>query len=256
MAGPLIMELARRCGGELLPVDSEHSAVFQALQAGRRKDVKRIILTASGGPFRGFTPEQLRTVTVKDALAHPTWSMGPKISVDSATMMNKTLEMIEARWLFDLRPEQIDVVVHPQSIVHSLVEFQDGSVLAQMSPPDMKLPIQYAFSYPERWPGPAKRLDLSQAFQLDFEPPHEETFPALQLGRDVARLGGSAGCVLNAANEAAVARFLDHDLPFAKIAPVCRAVVESHAHEPDPTLEQLLGLDLWAREEVNKWQLT
>ena len=163
MAGPLGDAVGRRAAGPILPVDSEHSAVFQALQAGRREEVKRIILTASGGPFRRHPPEQLARVTVEEALAHPTWDMGPKITVDSATMMNKALEIIEARWLFDLQPEQIDVVVHPQSIVHSLVEFRDGSVIAQLSPPDMRLPIQYALTYPERWECPAAKLDFAAA---------------------------------------------------------------------------------------------
>ena len=182
---------------------------FRRLQAGRRSEIKRIILTASGGPFRSWSHgEQWNESTVADALAHPTWQMGPKITIDSATMMNKALEIIEARWLFDLPPEQIDVVIHPQSIVHSLVEFIDGSVVAQLSPPDMKLPIQYALTWPERRTSPARKLDLTQSLQLDFEPPDEDRFPALRLGREVAAAGGTAGAVLNAANEAAVASFL------------------------------------------------
>src|SRR5688500_16381454 len=181
MAGPLVMKLAARNQAKILPIDSEHSAVFQCLQSGRRADLKRIILTASGGPFRRYTSEQMARVTVADALAHPTWQMGPKITVDSATMMNKALEIIEARWLFDLPPSQIDVVVNPQSIVHSLVEFNDGSVLAQLSPPDMKLPIQLALTWPERGSSPARKLDLTQTMQLDFEPPDEDRFPALPL---------------------------------------------------------------------------
>lgn len=256
MAGPQVMQLARARGAKILPVDSEHSAVFQALEAGRRHDVKRIILTASGGPFRQHTAAQLARVSVADALAHPTWDMGPKITVDSATMMNKALEIIEARWLFDLEPDQIDVVVHPQSIVHSLVEFRDGSVLAQLSPPDMKLPIQYALSYPERWDCPAPKLDLATAMSLDFEPPDIDRFPAIGLGHEVARVGGTAGAVLNAANEAAVAGFLGGQLSFTEIVPACRSVLDNHHFEASPTLERLIELDTWARQEVTRWVCT
>src|SRR5205085_11058258 len=166
VAGPLVMRLARERGATLLPVDSEHSAVFQALSGGRRNEVKRVVLTASGGPFRGRSRAELADVTADDALRHPTWRMGPKITVDSATLMNKALEVIEARWLFDLRPEQIEVIVHPESVVHSFVEFADGSVLAQLSPPDMRLPIQYALTYPDRVPGPCPLLDLTRAMSL------------------------------------------------------------------------------------------
>lgn len=253
VAGPLVMKLAAERGSKILPIDSEHSAVLQGLQAGRRADLKRIVLTASGGPFRRHTLAQMSQVTVADALAHPTWQMGPKITVDSATMMNKALELIEARWLFDLPPEQIDVVIHPQSIVHSLVEYNDGSVLAQLSPPDMKLPIQYALTWPERFDSPARRLDLTQRLQLDFEPPDEERFPALPLGREVARVGGTAGAVLNAANEAAVAGFLAGELQFMEIVPACRAILDNHTFDPAPTLAQLMALDAWAREEVSRW---
>lgn len=252
-AGPLVMQLAKERHGRIIPVDSEHSAVFQALNCGQRSEVERIVLTASGGPFRSFTQEQLDAATVEQALAHPTWQMGRKITVDSATMMNKALEIIEARWLFDLWPEQIEVAVHPQSVVHSLVEFRDGSVIAQLSPPDMRLPIQYALTWPERDMGPAKRLDFSQAFRLDFEPPDEARFPALQLGAEVARRGGTAGAVLNAANEAAVDLFLNRRIRFTQIAAACRAVVDAHPYEPQPTLARLLALDAWAREEVIRW---
>ena len=253
MAGQLAVALAAERGATILPVDSEHSAVFQTLQAGRRDEVRRVVLTASGGPFRKHTPEQLAQVTVEAALAHPTWVMGKKITIDSATMMNKALEIVEARWLFNLEPDQIDVVIHPQSIVHSMVEFVDGSVLAQLSPPDMKLPIQYALTFPERLPGPAARLDLTRAQHLDFEPPDLERFPALELGLEVARAGGTTGAVLNAANEAAVAGFLDGQFGFHEIVPACRAVLECHNYDPSPRLEQLLELDAWAREEVSRW---
>jgi len=253
MAGPLVMRLAAERGATIVPVDSEHSAVFQALQAGRRQDLKRIVLTASGGPFREHTQEQLATVTVEDALAHPTWDMGRKITIDSATMMNKALEIIEARWLFDLQPDQIDVVIHPQSVVHSLVEFRDGAVIAQLGPPDMKLPIQYALSYPERWESPAAKLDFRRAFSLDFCPPDLTRFPALALGHEVARRGGTAGAVLNAANESAVAAFLQGQIRFTEMVPACRAILDVHNYEPNPTLQRLLELDAWARKEMTKW---
>ena len=256
MAGPQVMKLGRERNAAILPVDSEHSAVFQALQGGRREQLRRIILTASGGPFRKHTREQLAQVNVQAALAHPTWDMGPKITVDSATMMNKALEIIEARWLFDLRPEQIDVVIHPQSVVHSMIEYVDGSVIAQLSPPDMKLPIQYALTYPDRWECPASKLDLTEPVTLEFEPPDFDRFPALQLGYDVARDGGTAGAVLNAANEAAVAGFLAGEISFLEIVPVCRSILEQHDFDANPTLERLIQLDAWARQEVTRWVLT
>ncbi len=255
VAGPLVMQLAAKTGAELIPVDSEHSAIFQCLQAGRRSDVKRIILTASGGPFRGWSKSRLETdVTVERALAHPTWQMGPKITVDSATMMNKALEIIEARWLFGLDADQISVVVHPQSIVHSLVEFVDGSVVAQLSPPDMKLPIQYALTYPERWPGISPTMDWSASHQFDFFAPDLDAFPALQLGFEVARRGGSSGAVLNAANEVAVQRFLEGSLKFTDIPRACREILNAHNDDPSPTLSDLLHADASAREEMLRWK--
>jgi 1-deoxy-D-xylulose-5-phosphate reductoisomerase len=253
MAGSLMTRLAAEQGGKIIPVDSEHSAIFQLLQDRGCEDVKRIILTASGGPFREWTRDQLTQVTVEDALAHPTWEMGPKITVDSATMMNKALEIIEARWLFDIPVEQIDVVIHPQSLVHSLVEYRDGSTMAQLSPPDMKLPIQYALSHPQRWEGPAEQLDWSRPLQLDFFPPDPDRFPALELGRQVARQGGTAGAVLSAANESAVAEFLEGRLEFIEIVPACRAVLEQHNFEPEPSLDRLVQLDRWARKEIETW---
>jgi len=256
VAGALVTELARRRNARLLPVDSEHSAIFQALTGHAAADVERVVLTASGGPFRGKTAAELEGVTPAEALKHPTWVMGPKITVDSATLMNKALEVIEARWLFDLTAEQIDVIVHPESVVHSFVEFVDGSVLAQLSPPDMRLPIQLAFTHPHRLSGPAKRMDWKALSALRFEPPDRDTFPALELGFEVARAGGTAGAVLNAANEAAVARFLNSDLRFPDIARCCRAVLSAHDFDPNPTLAQLSELDRWARHEVTRWTPT
>lgn len=253
MAGPLVMALAARTGATILPVDSEHSAVHQALCSGRPVDVKRIVLTASGGPFRTRSRESLAAATPAEALAHPTWSMGPKITIDSATMMNKALEIIEARWLFDVPAERIAVLVHPQSIVHSLVEFVDGSVIAQLSPPDMRLPIQYALTYPDRTDGPARRFDFTQPMTLEFEPPDVDRFPAVRLGHDAARRGGTAGAVLNAANEAAVGGFLAGKLRFTDIADVCARMLDGHPFEADPTLDEILRLDAWARQEVDAW---
>jgi len=256
VAGPLITRLARQNRATILPVDSEHSAVFQALQAGRPEEVKRVVLTASGGPFRGHSAEQLAKVTVADALEHPTWDMGKKVTIDSATLMNKALEIIEARWLFNLKPDQIDVVIHPQSIVHSLVEYVDGSVVAQLSPPDMRLPIQYALTWPKRTEGVARKVDWSRTMRLDFHPPDMERFGALRLGLEVARAGGTAGAVLNAANEAAVGAFLHGELGFQEIVPACQTVLEHHDFDPNPTLDRLLELDGWARREVSRWVCT
>ena len=256
VAGPLVTELAAKRGAKLLPVDSEHSAVFQAMSGYTTDDVARIVLTASGGPFRGKTAAELETVSPEQALKHPTWRMGPKITIDSATLMNKALEVIEARWLFGLDPAKIDVIVHPESVVHSFVEFVDGSVLAQLSPPDMRLPIQYALTYPQRRSGPAKKLDWASLAALHFEPPDRGTFAALDLGFEVAARGGTCGAVLNAANEAAVGRFLAGGLGFLEIARCCRAVLDSHDYDPAPSLERLLALDGWARQEVMRWTRT
>jgi 1-deoxy-D-xylulose-5-phosphate reductoisomerase len=253
VAGSLVADLARKTGAVLLPVDSEHSAIFQAMKGGRSGEVRRVILTSSGGPFRGKSRAELESVTREQALDHPTWKMGPKISIDSATLMNKALEVIEARWLFDLKPEQIEVVVHPESVVHSMVEFVDGSVIAQLSPPDMRLPIQYALNYPDRVPGPCPLLDLTKAMSLHFEPPDRETFPCLDLGFEVMRSGGTAGAALNAANEAAVARFLDGSIRFLDIPRACRAVLDHHTFDARPTLDGLWKVDAWARQEVGRW---
>jgi 1-deoxy-D-xylulose-5-phosphate reductoisomerase len=252
VAGQLVMDLVTEKGGRLLPVDSEHSAIFQAM-AGSPAAVERVVLTGSGGPFRGRSRTDLKTVTVEEALAHPTWRMGPKITVDSATLMNKALEVIEARWLFGLSPDRIEVVIHPESMVHSFVEFADGSVLAQLSPPDMRLPIQYALTYPDRVPGPARRVDWRSLSAFHFERPDRETFPALDLGYEVAARGGTTGAVLNAANEAAVEGFLARQLPFLDIPRACRAVLDAHTFDPRPTLDGLLAADRWARQEVRRW---
>lgn len=255
VAGPLVIQLAAKTGSVMLPVDSEHSAVFQALQAGRRRDLKRIVLTASGGPFRGWNLDRLeREATIERALAHPTWQMGPKITIDSATMMNKALEIIEARWLFDLTEDQIAVTIHPQSIVHSFVEFLDGSVMAQLSPPDMKLPIQYALTYPERWMGTSPTMDWSRACQLEFLPPDLDAFPALKLGFEVSKRGGTCGAVLNAANEVAVERFLNGGLKFTEIPRACGDILMQHNFDAQPTLAELLRQDEWARKEMQRWK--
>jgi 1-deoxy-D-xylulose-5-phosphate reductoisomerase len=252
-AGDLALAARERGGGRLLPVDSEHSAAFQCLDGWTPEQVDSLVLTASGGPFRGRSRDEIADVTADEALAHPTWNMGPKITIDSATMMNKALEIIEAHWLFGLRSEQIHVLLHRQSMVHSLVEFVDGSIVAQLGPPDMKLPIQYALEYPNRQPGIAERLDWQAPWRLDFEPPDPERFPALELGHLCARKGGTSGAVLNAANEAAVESFLEGELHFTEIVPACRSVLDSHDFDEHPTLDRLIELDRWARQEVSRW---
>jgi 1-deoxy-D-xylulose-5-phosphate reductoisomerase len=253
LAGPLVRALAARTGGKILPVDSEHSAIFQAMQGAKPEEVERLVLTGSGGPFRGKTRADLEMVTIEQALCHPTWSMGPKITVDSATLMNKALEVIEARWLFDLDPDRIEVIVHRESVIHSFVEFRDGAVLAQLSPPDMRLPIQYALTYPDRVPGPTRRLNWRELTAWHFEQPDVETFPALTLGYEVARRGGTCGAVLNAANEVAVGRFLDGDLDFLDIPRACRAALDNHHYSASPTLADLAACDGWARQEISRW---
>jgi 1-deoxy-D-xylulose-5-phosphate reductoisomerase len=256
MAGQQVMELAAKKRVDILPVDSEHSAIFQAMRSGRPSEVARVVLTGSGGPFRGKKRSDLANVTPEQALKHPTWNMGRKITIDSATMMNKALEIIEARWLFNLRPEQIEVIIHPESIIHSFVEFKDGSIVAQLSPPDMCLPIQYALTYPDRVPGPARRLPWEELTRLNFQQPDMETFPALQLGYEVARRGGTCGAVLNAANEAAVGAFLEGTLAFLDIPRVCRDVLDHHNFSERPSLRELIALDGWSRQEVQRWITT
>ena len=251
MGGELLTNLAKMHGGLLIPVDSEHSAIMQALHGAHASQCERIILTASGGPFRKLSLEKLAGVTIEDALAHPTWKMGKKITIDSATLMNKALEIIEARWFFDVPADKIEVVIHPQSLVHSMVEFIDGSVMAQLSPPDMRLPIQLALNYPYRFAGPATRMNWKQIHTLEFYPPDFERFPALRLGLEAAASGGTAGAVINAANEVAVDAFLDGKLPFQDIVKLCRAVLERHEFIQHPTLDQLLSIDRWARKSAS-----
>jgi len=252
MAGPLVMKRAREKGVQILPVDSEHSAIFQALKAGRKEEVARLILTASGGPFRTRPKETFAQVTPQEALKHPNWQMGAKITIDSATLMNKGLEVIEARFLFDLPEERIEVKIHPQSIVHSLVEFIDGSVVAQLGLPDMRIPIAYALAYPERLPLGLPRLDLVQASPLTFEEPDEEKFPCLKLAYEALRRGGTAPAVLNAANEEAVAAFLRGHLRFDQIPELISRVLESVESGPLNSLEDVLEADVFARIQAQR----
>ena len=250
IAGELLTGTARENGGLILPVDSEHSAIFQAMQAGAHEEVRKVILTASGGPFRTATMEEIQDVTLEQALSHPTWKMGPKITIDSATMANKAFEVIETRWLFDIPMEKIDVLVHPESIVHSLVEFVDGSVVAQLGLPDMCLPIQYALTYPERVEGIAERLRLEEIGQLTFEKPDLEKFGALALGFEVGRIGGSAPVVFNAANEVAVDEFLAGRITFVTIVELIEHCLNKHDLKRRVSLEEIYEADAWARREV------
>jgi 1-deoxy-D-xylulose-5-phosphate reductoisomerase len=252
LAGALFMRAAQEAGAELLPIDSEHNAVFQCLAGNSRGAVKRIVLTASGGPFRALPAEKLGGVTPDEACAHPNWVMGRKISVDSATMMNKGLEVIEARWLFDVEPERIEVVIHPQSIVHSMVEYVDGSVIAQMSNPDMRVPIAHALAYPERIASGARPLDLTAMKDLSFERPDGQRFPCLQLAYAALRAGGTAPAVLNAANEIAVEAFLDGRLPFTAIPRVIEETLDSVRTAPASDLGAVLEADAEARISAGK----
>ncbi len=247
VAGELVTELAVGTGAQILPVDSEHSAVWQCI-AHRRTEVAGIVLTASGGPFRRFSQEELERVRPEDALRHPTWRMGPKITVDSATLMNKGLEIIEARWLFDVGYDQIEVVVHPESIVHGMARLRDKTVLACMGPPDMRLPIQYALSYPQRWETRQPALDFTALGALTFETPRRDLFPALDLAYQAGREGGTMPCVLNAANEVAVSAFLAGRLAFTGIPKVAAAVMGQHEKKRRPGLKDILAADRWARE--------
>jgi len=248
MAGGIVTEAARRCGVAILPVDSEHNAIHQCLEGRRPSDLKRLILTASGGPFRGRSESELIDVTLEDTLKHPTWRMGRKITVDSATLMNKGLELIEAHWLFGVGAEKIDVVIHPQSVVHSMVEFVDGSIIAQLGITDMRVPIQYAFSYPERWSTSLPALDVTQMGHLDFESPDTTAFPSLRLAYRALNGPRSLTVVLNAANETAVALFLEGRLQFPAIAQIIERTMDAHAPVEVDTLSQVRAVDLWARE--------
>ena len=249
-AGALMTEAAKTSGATLLPVDSEHNAIFQCLAGSTVEDVARIILTASGGPFRTASEEMMRTVSPAEAVAHPNWSMGAKISVDSATLMNKGLELIEAHYLFGLPSEQIDVVVHPQSVIHSMVEFVDGSVLAQLGSPDMRIPIAYALAWPNRMPTPAQRLDLAAIGSLDFEQPDLERFPALRLAREALETGGAAPIVLNAANEVAVASFLDGAIPFPDIARTVQEALNEASYDAPRSIGDVLQIDGMTRKSA------
>ena len=249
-AGELVMAKAKERQVRILPIDSEHSAVFQCLQGQDPDHLAKIILTASGGPFRTYTNEQLEVVTPKEALRHPNWDMGAKITIDSATLMNKGLEVIEAHWLFGLPYEQIQVLVHPQSIVHSLVELVDGSVLAQLGPPDMRLPIQFALTFPERWPAPWPRLSLADVGSLTFAEPNKELFPCLSLAYAAGKEGGTMPAVLNAANEEAVEAFLQERIAFLDIPRVIGEVLETHQNKERPTIDDTLAADRWARRQA------
>lgn len=248
--GALVMEAARQNGVDILPVDSEHSAIFQCLQGNDRKELRRILLTASGGPFFGKTKDEMAAVTPEQALAHPNWSMGAKVTIDSATMMNKGLEVMEASWLFDVPPEQIQVVVHRESIVHSMVEYADSSVIAQMGVPDMCLPIQYALTYPERLPSPVEELDLFAARSLHFYPPDLEAFPCLAIAIHALKRGGLAPAAVNGANEQAVGAFLQGKLSFMQIPELCAKAMERQPDRPADSVEAVLEADRAAREYV------
>ncbi|MCB9899153.1 MAG: 1-deoxy-D-xylulose-5-phosphate reductoisomerase [Planctomycetes bacterium] len=250
LAGHLVKRAVQRSGGTLVPVDSEHSAIAQCLAGEDRGGVRRLVLTASGGPFRGRTRAELREVTVAQALRHPSWEMGPRITIDSATLMNKALEVIEACHLFDVPQELVHVVVHPQSIVHSMVEFVDGAVIAQLSPPDMRLPIRYALGYPSRVPSGQPPVDFTRLPTLTFEQPDRETFPCLALGERAARAGGLAGTILNAANEITVEAFLSGRLPFLEIATLVGEALDRFPSTPDPDLPTILETDAAVRRHV------
>ena len=253
-AGHIIMPLAKECHVKILPVDSEHSAIFQCLNGEHKDQLKKILLTASGGPFRGKKKEELKNVQVEDALKHPNWSMGRKITIDSATLVNKGLEMMEARWLFGVEPKDIQIVVQPKSIIHSMVEFVDGAVIAQLGTPDMKLPIQYALYYPNRRHLPGDRLDFWTLNQITFEKPDMENFPGLKLAFDAAAAGGTMPTVYNAANERAVAKFLDRKIGFLDIPEIIRSCMAEHKVTENPTVEQILETEAATYELIeSRW---
>lgn len=251
-AGSLVMAAVRKHGVSLTPVDSEHSAIFQSLRGGAEKEVKRLIVTASGGPFRGKKRSELENVTLAQCLKHPNWSMGPKVTLDSSTLANKGLEVMEAHWLFDMPYDKIDVVVHPQSIVHSLVEFCDGSVIAQLGEPDMRLPIQYALSWPDRFDYSFEQLDLVKAASLTFEAPDLEAFPSLKIAVDCGKAGGTLPCAFNAANEEAVNAFLHDKIRYLDIPYITAAVTQAHDNVAAPQIEDIEQADAWARAEAQR----
>lgn len=251
-AGSLVMAAVRKHGVSLTPVDSEHSAIFQSLRGSAEKEVKRLIVTASGGPFRGKKRSELENVTLAQCLKHPNWSMGPKVTLDSSTLANKGLEVMEAHWLFDMPYDKIDVVVHPQSIVHSLVEFCDGSVIAQLGEPDMRLPIQYALSWPDRFDYSFEQLDLVKAASLTFEAPDLEAFPSLKIAVDCGKAGGTLPCAFNAANEEAVTAFLHDKIRYLDIPYITAAVTQAHDNVAEPQIEDIEQADAWARAEAQR----
>ncbi|MBN1382726.1 MAG: 1-deoxy-D-xylulose-5-phosphate reductoisomerase [Deltaproteobacteria bacterium] len=253
MAGSLVCKKAEAKGVKILPVDSEHSAIFQCLAGQDRKAVRRIILTASGGPFRNFSLEEMIRVTPEETLKHPTWRMGEKITIDSASMMNKGLEVIEAQWLFDVNIDQIDVHIHPQSIIHSMVEYVDGSVIAQLGNPDMRIPIAYALSYPERLHRPGGAVDFFRAGPLEFFEPDDRKFPNLRLAYEAGREGGTLPAALNGANEMAVAAFIERRIRFTDIPEIIREVLNRHVTKEVPSLDDILEADRWAREEAKQY---
>jgi 1-deoxy-D-xylulose-5-phosphate reductoisomerase len=252
VAGSVLMPLAKQKGITIRPVDSEHSAMFQCMAGGRRDEISRVFLTASGGPFREWSVEQMHKATVDEALKHPTWTMGRKVTIDSATMFNKSLELIEACWLFDLPPQQIEIVIHPESIVHSMVEFADGSTLAQLSPPDMKTPIQYAMCFPDRPSGIGRRMDFSQKQSWRFEPVDQTKFVSIALGYEVATKKGTSGAVFNAANEVAVDALCDGRIRVGDVAQIVKDTLMKHQLIQQPTLDDLMSADRWARDAANR----
>ena len=250
VAGELIMRTAKEHNAPVIPVDSEHSAIFQCLAGEHFNPVEKLIITASGGAFRGFTPEQLEKVTLKDALKHPNWSMGPKVTIDSASLMNKGLEVIEAKWLFGMPLEKIDVLVHPQSVIHSMVQFEDGSVKAQLGIPDMRLPIQYALTYPLRLPLPYPRLDFTKYGQFTFEKPNREMFPCLDMAYKASAAGGGMPCVMNAANEAAVKMFMEEKIKFTDIPRIIEHALATAPSVKPQTIEEYIALDAETKQRV------
>ena len=253
-AGHLVIQAAKDYGVKILPVDSEHSAIFQSLNGENRKEIDKILLTASGGPFRGRTREQMKDVKVEDALKHPNWTMGRKITIDSATMVNKGLEVIEAKWLFDVDFDDIQVVVQPQSLIHSMVQFKDGAIIAQLGTPDMRLPIQYALYYPERRFLAGDRVDFGKIARITFENPDTDSFIGLKLAYEAGRIGGSMPTVFNAANEKAVAKFLDRKIGFLEITDIIQYCMENHKVKENPSVSEILEIEQWAYELIeNRW---